>query len=66
MLHLRTGGVDRTTSHLQRNGKQEEVGEVRTNRPLVPLVPQRATERGALQSENGHTLEANRATNGDA
>lgn len=58
--------MDRTTSYLQRNGKQEEVGKVRTNRPLVPLVPQRAAARGALQSGNGYTLKANRATSGDA
>lgn len=57
--------MDRTTSYFQRHGEQEEVRKVRTNRPLVPLVPQRATERGALQSENGHTLEANRAKSGD-
>ena len=57
--------MDRTTSYFQRHGKQEEVGKVRTNRSLVPLVPQRATERSTLQSGSGHTIEANRATNGD-
>lgn len=57
--------MDRTTSHLQRNGKQEEVGEVRADRPFVPLVPQRAAERGALQSGCGHAIEANRSKSGD-
>ena len=57
--------MDRATSYFQRNGKSKEVGEVRTNRSLMPLVPQRAAERGALQSGSGHTLKANRATNGD-
>ena len=65
MLHLRTDGVDRTTSYLQRHGKQEEVRKVRANCSFVPLVPQRAAARGTLQSGNGHTLETNRATNGD-
>ena len=57
--------MDRTASYLQRHGKSEEVGKVRTNRPLVPLVPQRAAERSTLQSGCGHAIEANRATNGD-
>ena len=58
--------MDRTTSYFQRHGKSEEVGEVRTNRSLMPLVPQRAAERGALQSGSGHTFEASRAKSGDA
>ena len=57
--------MDRTTSYLQRNGKQEKVRKVRTNRSLMPLVPQRAAERGTLQSGGGHAFEANRAKSGD-
>lgn len=57
--------MDRTTSHFQRHGKSEEVGKVRADRPLVPLVSQRAAERGSLQSGGGHTVEANRAKSGD-
>ena len=66
MLYLRKNGVDRAASYFQRHGKSEEVRKVRANRPLVPLVPQRAAERGTLQSGHGHTIEANRAKSGDA
>ena len=62
---MRAHGLDRTSSYLQRHGKSEEIGKVRTNRSLMPLVSQRAAERGALQSGGGHTIEANRAKSGD-